>query len=103
MWSFLSPYVIVGGTVDITIHEVVEEGKLKLLNYASGGAWGGTCVDAAFEKFLRSIVGMSPNKKSVIILKINLVKIKHLYYEYGFTGYNVRSFFPFHFTPEVRT
>lgn len=45
-----------GGTVDITIHEVVEDGKLKELNYASGGAWGGTCVDKAFENFLRKLV-----------------------------------------------
>jgi hypothetical protein len=50
--------VISGRTVDITIHEVVEDGKLKELNYASGGAWGGTSVDAEFENFLRSIVGM---------------------------------------------
>ncbi|KAH3833377.1 heat shock 70 kDa protein 12A-like isoform X2 [Dreissena polymorpha] len=46
-----------GGTVDITVHEVVAKGKLKELNHASGGAWGGTRVDAAFEEFLQKIVG----------------------------------------------
>lgn len=56
LWFIIS--LILGGTVDITIHEVVDHEKLKELNYASGGAWGGTCVDKAFEMFLRKIVGM---------------------------------------------
>ncbi|WAQ98266.1 HS12A-like protein [Mya arenaria] len=46
-----------GGTVDITVHEVVGKGQLKELNWASGGAWGGTRVDAAFEDFIRKLVG----------------------------------------------
>lgn len=58
MKTFISlHYVTSGGTVDITIHEVVDTDKLKELNYASGGAWGGTRVDAAFEKFLRKCIG----------------------------------------------
>ncbi|XP_045205239.1 heat shock 70 kDa protein 12A-like [Mercenaria mercenaria] len=52
-----------GGTVDITIHEVVDDEKLKELNYASGGAWGGTCVDRAFEKFLRGILDIEQKNK----------------------------------------
>lgn len=44
-----------GGTVDITLHEVVEENKLKELDSANGGAWGGTRVDAAYENFLKKI------------------------------------------------
>lgn len=39
------------------MHEVVETGKLKELNWASGGAWGGTRVDAAFEEFLMKVFG----------------------------------------------
>lgn len=46
-----------GGTVDITIHEVIKEGKLKELARASGGDWGGISVDAAFEEALMEIVG----------------------------------------------
>ncbi|XP_060572365.1 heat shock 70 kDa protein 12B-like, partial [Ruditapes philippinarum] len=46
-----------GGTVDITVHEVTHNGNLKELYKASGGAWGGTKVDEAFEEFLSRIVG----------------------------------------------
>ncbi|XP_045203378.2 heat shock 70 kDa protein 12A-like [Mercenaria mercenaria] len=48
-----------GGTVDITVHEVMENGKVKELEKASGGAWGGTKVDDAFELFLTEIAGNS--------------------------------------------
>ncbi|XP_060570465.1 heat shock 70 kDa protein 12A-like [Ruditapes philippinarum] len=46
-----------GGTVDMTVHEVTDNGNLKELYKASGGALGGTKVDEAFEAFLSSIVG----------------------------------------------
>uniref|UniRef100_K1PQR6 Heat shock 70 kDa protein 12A n=1 Tax=Magallana gigas TaxID=29159 RepID=K1PQR6_MAGGI len=46
-----------GGTVDMTIHQVIKEGKLKELARASGGAWGGISVDAEFEAALIEIVG----------------------------------------------
>ncbi|XP_053400020.1 heat shock 70 kDa protein 12A-like [Mercenaria mercenaria] len=46
-----------GGTVDITLHEVIESDKLKELDSANGGAWGGTRVDAAYENFLKKITG----------------------------------------------
>ena len=49
--------IFLGGTVDITVHEVVEPGKLKELNWASGGFWGGTRVDAAYEDFLVKLFG----------------------------------------------
>ena len=48
---------ITGGTVDITVHEVVDRDKLKELYWASGGAWGGTRVDKAFERFLGKLFG----------------------------------------------
>ncbi|XP_052779373.1 heat shock 70 kDa protein 12B-like [Mya arenaria] len=47
-----------GGTVDITVHEVGGSGELKELYKASGGAWGGTKVDDAYEKFLVEITGL---------------------------------------------
>ncbi|KAK3577257.1 hypothetical protein CHS0354_030542 [Potamilus streckersoni] len=46
-----------GGTVDITVHEVMLGGKLKELHKASGGAWGGTQVDEAYKQFLIGLVG----------------------------------------------
>ena len=45
-----------GGTVDITIHQVKDQGRLKELHKASGGAWGGTKVDDAFRQLLVKIV-----------------------------------------------
>ncbi|KAL3885511.1 hypothetical protein ACJMK2_025564 [Sinanodonta woodiana] len=48
-----------GGTVDITVHQVLEGGGLKEIHKASGGAWGGTKVDEAYRQFLISIVGDS--------------------------------------------
>ncbi|XP_060607561.1 heat shock 70 kDa protein 12A-like [Ruditapes philippinarum] len=46
-----------GGTVDITVHEVMSGGHLKELDKASGGAWGGVQVDDAFFRFLNEIAG----------------------------------------------
>ncbi|XP_061163998.1 heat shock 70 kDa protein 12B-like [Saccostrea echinata] len=46
-----------GGTVDITIHEVLQSGKIKEIEKASGGAWGGTYVDKAFHEIMEKIVG----------------------------------------------
>uniref|UniRef100_A0A8W8L9L1 Heat shock 70 kDa protein 12A n=1 Tax=Magallana gigas TaxID=29159 RepID=A0A8W8L9L1_MAGGI len=46
-----------GGTVDITVHEVRDNGSVKELNKANGGDWGGTKVDASFKGLLVDIVG----------------------------------------------
>ncbi|KAL3879590.1 hypothetical protein ACJMK2_031879 [Sinanodonta woodiana] len=46
-----------GGTIDITVHEVLSDGQLKECHKASGGAWGGTQVDEAYRQFLISLVG----------------------------------------------
>ncbi|KAL3857341.1 hypothetical protein ACJMK2_012018 [Sinanodonta woodiana] len=57
-----SKYMILdagGGTVDVTVHEVLGTGKMKELHKASGGAWGGTVVDGAFRQFLIKLVGNS--------------------------------------------
>ncbi|XP_060601655.1 heat shock 70 kDa protein 12B-like [Ruditapes philippinarum] len=53
-------YMIVdlgGGTADITVHEKVENGKLKEVYQASGGPWGGTSVDAAYIALISRIIG----------------------------------------------
>ncbi|KAK3596867.1 hypothetical protein CHS0354_039862, partial [Potamilus streckersoni] len=46
-----------GGTVDITVHEVLPDRKVRELHKASGGDWGGTQVDEAFKQLLIKIVG----------------------------------------------
>eukprot|EP00105_Crassostrea_gigas_P004833 XP_011418178.1 PREDICTED: heat shock 70 kDa protein 12A [Crassostrea gigas] len=46
-----------GGTIDITVHEVQENGKIKELHKANGGDWGGTKVDESFKSLLADIVG----------------------------------------------
>lgn len=51
-------FTVAGGTVDITVHEVLEDGKLKELHKASGGDWGGTKVDNAFKQMLIKIFSL---------------------------------------------
>ncbi|XP_053402125.1 heat shock 70 kDa protein 12A-like [Mercenaria mercenaria] len=46
-----------GGTIDITVHEVVSENSVKEIQAASGGGWGGILVDEAFENLLIDLVG----------------------------------------------
>ncbi|KAG2464886.1 HS12A protein, partial [Polypterus senegalus] len=48
-------FTIAGGTIDITVHEVLENGFLKELQKASGGGWGGLSVDQHFTAFLREL------------------------------------------------
>ena len=45
-----------GGTVDITVHEVTTDKTLKELEKPSGGDWGGTCVDNCFEETLIEVI-----------------------------------------------
>ena len=55
-----SQYMVVdcgGGTVDVTIHEVLKEGGLKELEAASGDAMGSVSVDQNFEDLLQKIFG----------------------------------------------
>lgn len=54
--------LIVGGTVDITVHEVMKESltdqiHLKELHLANGGDWGGLNVDKEFQNFLDEVIG----------------------------------------------
>ncbi|KAL3878539.1 hypothetical protein ACJMK2_030879 [Sinanodonta woodiana] len=46
-----------GGTIDITVHQVMDDRALRELHRASGGDWGGTKVDNAFTDLLTDIVG----------------------------------------------
>ncbi|XP_052795200.1 heat shock 70 kDa protein 12A-like [Mya arenaria] len=55
-----SQYMILdcgGGTVDVTVHEVLSNGRLKELYAATGGKWGGMVVDKKFLSFIAELVG----------------------------------------------
>uniref|UniRef100_A0A3B5M5I2 Heat shock protein family A (Hsp70) member 12A.2 n=1 Tax=Xiphophorus couchianus TaxID=32473 RepID=A0A3B5M5I2_9TELE len=52
-------YIVVdcgGGTIDITVHEVLGGGALKELHKVSGNYLGGQTVDRKFKQFLREIL-----------------------------------------------
>ena len=46
-----------GGTVDVSVHEKNLDGTLKELHRASGGPWGGTCVDSSYIDWLTQMFG----------------------------------------------
>lgn len=46
-----------GGTVDVTLHIIREDGALQELCQPSGGYWGGTNVDSEFSKLVLRIFG----------------------------------------------
>uniref|UniRef100_A0A087X6I9 Heat shock protein family A (Hsp70) member 12A.2 n=1 Tax=Poecilia formosa TaxID=48698 RepID=A0A087X6I9_POEFO len=50
-----SSMCVSGGTIDITVHEILEGGAVKELNKASGNDLGGQTVDRKFKEFLREI------------------------------------------------
>ncbi|XP_073673530.1 heat shock 70 kDa protein 12A-like [Garra rufa] len=53
-----SQYMVVdcgGGTIDITVHEVLDNGNLKELQAASGNSMGGQTVDKNIMSFLKDI------------------------------------------------
>ncbi|XP_061186870.1 heat shock 70 kDa protein 12A-like [Saccostrea echinata] len=61
-----SKYIVVdagGGTIDITAHEVLKNGKVKEILKASGGNWGGTKVDENYMDFVKSMVGETVMRK----------------------------------------
>ncbi|XP_062612940.1 heat shock 70 kDa protein 12A-like [Saccostrea cucullata] len=45
-----------GGTADITVHENLGDGRLRELHAATGGACGGTAMDAEYNKMLTEIL-----------------------------------------------
>lgn len=45
-----------GGTIDMAMQEVREDGKLQEINRAEGGDWGGIFVDDEFKQMLEGIV-----------------------------------------------
>jgi hypothetical protein len=47
---------LTGGTVDITVHEVLADNKVKEI-HCSSGHWGGTKVDSYFQSTVRTVFG----------------------------------------------
>ncbi|CAG2184710.1 unnamed protein product [Mytilus edulis] len=45
------------GTADISINEVTHDNRIKTIDRASGGDWGGTNIDIKFLKFLDEVLG----------------------------------------------
>lgn len=52
-----------GGTVDITVHEVLDDGNVRELYKANGGPWGGKSVNDAFLRFLNEVIGEETMRK----------------------------------------
>jgi len=52
-----------GGTVDVSVHEKNLDGSLKELHAASGGPWGGTCVDKCYIEWLTQMFGKEAIKR----------------------------------------
>ncbi|CAC5369765.1 unnamed protein product [Mytilus coruscus] len=50
-------YLILGGTIDITVHEVTPEGNLKEIHQACGGVWGCNTINKEFNHLLSQIFG----------------------------------------------
>ena len=48
---------ILGGTIDITVHEVMPEGNLKEIHQACGGVWGSNSINKEFNHFLYQLFG----------------------------------------------
>ena len=49
----------IGGTGDITIHEVQSDQSLHEKSMATGGAWGGNKINEAFLDIWKDILGKS--------------------------------------------
>uniref|UniRef100_A0A672FHX9 Uncharacterized protein n=1 Tax=Salarias fasciatus TaxID=181472 RepID=A0A672FHX9_SALFA len=53
----ISPLCSAGGTIDVTVHEVLDGGALRELHKGSGNNMGGQSVDRKFKEFLKEIFG----------------------------------------------
>lgn len=53
---------MVGGTIDITAHKVLEDGHVKEIIKATGGNWEGTRVDKKCMDFIKCIIRKDATK-----------------------------------------
>ena len=54
---FIAVYIVLGGTVDITAHEILLDGSVKEISPPCGGPWGAISVDKRFVLQLEHIFG----------------------------------------------
>ena len=50
---------MLGGTIDITAHEVSNDGTVREIIKSNAGNWGGTSVDGEYLDFIKSLIGES--------------------------------------------
>ena len=48
--------MLLGGTIDITAHEVSNDGTVREIIKSNGGNWGGTSVDREYTDFIKCLV-----------------------------------------------
>ena len=51
--------MLLGGTIDITAHEVLDDGTVREIIKSNGGNWGGTSVDSEYIEFIKCLIGES--------------------------------------------
>jgi len=56
-------YNVIGGTVDVSVHEKNPDGTLKELHRPSGGPWGGTTVDNHYIAWMTKLFGRNAIKE----------------------------------------
>lgn len=50
-------FCLIGGTVDVTAHQVTADGNVKELIRPTGGNWGGTRVDEEYIDLIKCLIG----------------------------------------------
>lgn len=53
---------LIGGTVDITAHQVTADGNVKEIIRPTGGNWGGTRVDEEYIDLIKCLIGETATK-----------------------------------------
>lgn len=56
-------YCLIGGTIDITAHQVMKDGYVRELIKATGGNWGGTRVDGEYIDLIKCLIGESTTEE----------------------------------------
>ena len=51
--------LLLGGTIAITAHEVLDDGTVREIIQSNGGNWGDTTVDREYLDFIKCLVGES--------------------------------------------
>ena len=51
--------MLLGGTIDITAHEVLDDSTVREIIKSNGGNWGGTTVDREYLDFIKCLIGES--------------------------------------------